>query len=164
VRRPRPPEDPDSATAAYLLALRWLSARELSEGQVRSRLKERGYTDVGIVPAIARLLENRTIDDRRTAGAVARTEARVRRHGPHRVMSKLIAMQIDRDLAKDVIREVFGDEDEDELLEAALERRIRGKPERLRDPNERRKLLAYLIRQGFSMGAASSILRKKSKQ
>jgi len=74
--------------------------RELSEGQVRARLAEKGYTDNAIKPALERLLQDRTIDDRRAATAVARTEARVRRHGPHRVMAKLIAMQIERDLAK----------------------------------------------------------------
>ena len=45
----------------------------------------------------------------------------MRRHGPHRVMGKLIAMQIDRDLAKDIVRELFGEEDEDALLDTALE-------------------------------------------
>ena len=117
VNKPRPPADPDSSKAAYFRALRWLTARELSEGQVRARLAEKGYTANAIKPAVERLLNDRTIDDRRAATAVARTEARVRRHGPHRVMGKLIAMQIDRDLAKDVVRELFGEEPEEALLE-----------------------------------------------
>ena len=45
----------------------------------------KGYTDTAITPAVERLLQDRTLDDRRAATAVARTEARVRRHGPHRV-------------------------------------------------------------------------------
>jgi regulatory protein len=163
VRKTRPPEDPDSHKAAYFRALRWLAGRELSEAQVRHRLAERGYTETAIAPAIERLLQDRTIDDRRAATAVARTEARVRRHGPRRIMGKLIAMQIDRDLAKDVINELFGETDEQDLLETTLERRLRGKPERLKDVAERRKLLAYLVRQGFSASAASSALRRKSK-
>lgn len=139
-------------------------ARELSEAQVRHRLAERGYTDAAIGPAIARLLAEHTIDDRRAAAAVARTEARVRRHGPRRVLGKLMTMQIDRDLAKEVVSELFGENDEDELLETALERRLRGKPERLKDPNERRKVLAYLVRQGFSPSAVATALRNRSKR
>ncbi len=115
MKKPRPPEDPDSSKAAYFRALRWLTARELSEAQVRSRLAEKGYTEIAIKPALERLIQDRTVDDRRAATAVARTEARVRRHGPHRVMGKLIAMHIDRDLARDVVRELFGEEDEDAL-------------------------------------------------
>jgi len=163
VRKPRPPEDPDSFKAAYFRALRWLTARELSEAQVRDRLADRGYTDAAIGPAVDRLRQERTIDDRRAASAVARTEARVRRRGPRRILGKLIAMQIDRDLAKEVVKELFGETDEQELLETTLERRLRGNFERLKDPLERRKVLAYLVRQGFSASAAASALRQKSK-
>jgi SOS response regulatory protein OraA/RecX len=79
-------------------------------------------------------------------------------------MSKLLSMQIDRDLAREIVREQFGDEDEQQLLETTLDRRLRGKPERVKDPGERRKLLAYLVRQGFSASAASNALRKRSKR
>ena len=94
---------------------------------------------------------------------MARTEARVRRRGPRRILGKLIAMHIDRDLAKEVVKELFGETDEQELLETTLERRLRGNFERLKDPLERRKVLAYLVRQGFSASAAASALRQKSK-
>ena len=160
MKKGRRPEDPNSSQAAYSRALRWLMARELSSAQVRSRLDDAGYTDSAIAGAIQRLVDDRTIDDERAAAAVARTEARVRRHGPRRVMGKLLAMQIDRDLAKEIVREQFGDEDEEHLLESTLDRRLRGKPERLKDPNERRKVLAYLVRQGFSASAAANAIRR----
>jgi regulatory protein len=164
MKKPRAPSDPDSPKAAYFRALRWLTARELSEAQVRDRLEERGYTTAAILPAIQRLKNERTLDDLRAATAVARTEAKVRRHGPRRVMGKLIAMHIDRDMAKEVVRDLFGETDEEELLEAALDRRLRGKPERLKDPAERRKVLSYLVRQGFSASAASGVMRKRSRR
>lgn len=131
---------------------------------MRQRLAERGYTQTAISPAIARLLAERTLDDRRAATAVARTEAAIRRHGPRRVAAKLTAMRIDRDLVKEVVRDIFGENDEQEMLERTLDRRLRGKPERLADPRERRKLLAYLVRQGFSASAASGLMRKKSRE
>ncbi len=131
---------------------------------MRARLAEKGYTDNAIKSALERLLADRIIDDRRAATAVARTEARVRRHGPHRVMGKLIAMQFDRDLAKEVVREIFGEEDQEALIDTALDRRLRGKTHRLTDPHERQKLIAYLVRQGFSASAASAAIRNKSKR
>jgi len=164
MKKPRPPSEPDSPKAAYFRALRWLTARELSEAQVRARLEERGYSSAAILPAIQRLRAERTLDDLRAATAVARTEAKVRRHGPRRVMSKLMAMRIDRDMARDVVRDLFGESNEEELLEATLERRLRGKPERLNDPAERRKILSYLVRQGFSASAASGLMRKRSRR
>ena len=138
-------------------------ARELSEAQVRTRLADRGYTDAAIIPAVERLLHDRVIDDRRTAAAVARTETLVRRHGPHRVMGKLLSLKIDRELAKEVMSELFGVDDEEALINATLDRRLRGRPERLNDPAERRKLLAYLVRQGFSASSASSAIRHRSR-
>jgi regulatory protein len=157
------PAEPDSAKAAYFRALRWLTARELSEAQVRARLADRGYSDIAIAPAVERLIQERTIDDRRAATAVARAEAKVRHHGPRRVMGKLIAMRVDRDLAREIVGDLFGESGEEELLERTLDRRLRGQPERLKDPRERRKILAYLVRQGFSASAAVAVLRQRSK-
>ena len=164
MKKPRPPEDPDSEKAAYFVALRWLSARELSEGQVRERLDRRGYTPQAICPAVERLIQNRTIDDRRTATAAARAEAKIRRRGPRRIMGRLIAMRIDRDLAREVVGELFGDADEQELLEQALDKRLRGNTAKVKDPNERRTLLGYLVRQGFSASAASGLIRKRARE
>jgi regulatory protein len=156
--------DPFSSKAAYFLALGWLAARELSEGQVRERLGRRGFSPEAINPALQRLLSERTLDNRRAATAVARTEASVRRRGPRRIMGKLVAMRFDKDLAKEVVQELFGETDETELLELTLDRRLRGNTARLRKPHERRKLAAYLVRQGFSASASSGLIRKRSRE
>jgi SOS response regulatory protein OraA/RecX len=79
-------------------------------------------------------------------------------------MGRLIAMGIDRDLAKEVLRELFGETDEQELLDRTLDRRLRGNTAKLKEPAERRKLLGYLVRQGFSASAASSLIRKRSRE
>jgi regulatory protein len=160
---PRPPADPDSARAAYLRGMKWLMRRELSEGQVRSRLLEHGFNHGAADAAVDQLRQERALDDRRAATAIARTEARVRRHGRRRVSAKLAAMQIERGLAREVVNEVFGEDDETSLLEAALERRLRGNPERLKDPRERRKLHGYLVRQGFPASAAHAAIRSRMK-
>ena len=64
-------------------------------------------------------MQDRTLDDRRTAAAVARTEANIRRHGPRRIMGRLAAMH-------DVLRELFSDMDEAARIEQALDKRLRG--------------------------------------
>jgi SOS response regulatory protein OraA/RecX len=79
-------------------------------------------------------------------------------------MGRLIAMRIDRDLAKEVVNELFGETDELELLEQTLDKRLRGNSAKLKDPDERRKLLGYLVRQGFSASAASGLIRKRSRE
>ncbi len=164
MKRRRPPDNPDSPTAAYSRALAWLTARDLSEAQVRVRLSDRGYSRAAIDAAVPRLVEERSLDDRRAAMAVARAEARGRGRGPGRVMGRLLTMRIDRELAKEVVAELFGETSEDDMLEAALNRRLRGRADRLADPHERRKLVAYLIRQGYSASSAARAVRSKARR
>ena len=71
-------------------------------------------------------------------------------------------MHIDREIARDVIREVFGTDDEGALIDAALDRRLRGHVEKLRNPDERRKIMAYLVRQGFAASEAHAAIRRKT--
>jgi regulatory protein len=153
-----------SSQAAYLVGLRWLAARELSSGQVRERLNRRGFAPQAIEDAIRRLIVERALNDRRAAIALARTEVTVRQRGPHRVLRRLLAMPIDRDLAKDVVREVFGDVDESALIERALAKRLRRTGGRITDAAQRRKLHAQLVRQGFSSSAAASHLRSRTRK
>jgi len=164
VARARRSDDLESPAAAYSIALRWLTGRDFSEGQVRGRLSRKGFSTSAIESAVTRLLAERVIDDRRAAMVVARTEAKVRRHGPRRIIGRLMAMHIDRDLAREIVGELFEDSGEALLLDETLERRLRGHGDRLRDPGQRRKLLAYLVRRGFSASAASGLIRRKLRQ
>jgi SOS response regulatory protein OraA/RecX len=77
-------------------------------------------------------------------------------------MAKLLTMQIDRDTARDVVRDLFGDDDHAALIDVALDRRLRGRVEKLSNPDERRKIIAYLVRQGFSPRDALSAIRRKT--
>ncbi len=130
---------------------------------MRDRLARRGFAADAIDGAIEALLADRSIDDARTAAAAARTELTVRGRGPRRILSRLAALGIDQDVARTTVRELVEPEGEDALLEAALARRLRD-PARLTDPAERRRLLARLVRQGFSPSAASALIRKLARR
>jgi SOS response regulatory protein OraA/RecX len=58
--------------SAYSVALTLLSARELSETQLRARLTRRQHDADDIDKAIAHLKADRTLDDHRVARALAR--------------------------------------------------------------------------------------------
>ena len=91
---------------AYIDALTLLSRRELSEAQVRQRLARRGFAPEEIDRAVARLKKERAIDDRRVAGAIARTETSTKRRGPSRVRQKLAQAGIDRSIAREAVNAV----------------------------------------------------------
>ena len=145
---------------AYTVALTLLSARELSESQIRSRLKRRKFDADDIDSAVSRLKDNRTLNDRRVALAIARMESSIKRRGRARVIQKIRQAGIDGDTADDAVREVFEDVDESDLLDQALERKLRGKTVKELDDKGRARIMRALVGQGFSFEAVMKRLRK----
>jgi regulatory protein len=148
----------DDNRAAYLDGIKMLSRRELSEAQVRQRLARREHAADAIDHAVGRLREERALDDRRVAEAIARMETGIRRRGRIRVRLQLARAGIDKATARAAIDEVFGALDDDALLEASLNKRLRGRSQ-IEDDREFQRLFRYLIGQGFEAERVSARLR-----
>jgi regulatory protein len=142
---------------AYTVALTLLSARELSEAQLRTRLKRRQLDTDDIDAAVTRLKEDRTLNDRRVAVAIARIESAIKHRGRSRVLQKIRQAGIDADTAEDAVREVFEEVDEEALLDQAIERRLRGKTSKDLDDKGKARIVRALAVQGFRLDA---ILRR----
>jgi regulatory protein len=152
----------DEPGRAYLSGLKMLARRELSEAQVRTRLARRQFDSDDIDHAVARLRDERALDDRRTAVACARTEVRVRQRGRARIVRQIEAMGIARDVARAAVSEVFAELDETVLLQQALEKRLR-RGITLQDGPSARRVYRYLIGQGFDAERVSAALRSRIK-
>jgi len=144
---------------AYVAALRLLARSELSEAQVRVRLARRGHDGPAIEAALARLKSERSLDDRRAALAIARAEAGRRGRGRRRVLQRLAAAGIADDIASRAIEDVFESIDEDALLRAALDRRLRGATTVAGDRAFAR-LYRQLTGQGFDHGRVMALLKR----
>ena len=139
---------PPPVSSAYIDALKMLGRRELSEAQVRQRLARKGHPSGDIDPAVARLREERAIDDTRTAAAIARTETSLKQHGKIRVKRAIERAGIGRAAARQAVDDVFGTIDDRALIEASLAKRLRGR-DRIADDREFQRLYRYLMGQGF---------------
>ena len=148
------------AERAYVVGLTLLARRELAEAQLRMRLARRQFDQEDIDNAVVRLRLEGALDDRRTALACARTEVRVRHHGRARVLRRIESLGIARDVAREAVAEVFADLDETELLEQALERRLRHGLA-LNDPRAVQRMHRYLVGQGFDPSAVTGLLRRR---
>jgi len=144
---------------AHTEGLKLLARRELSAEGVRARLEDRGYSPDDIAEALARLLESGALDDRRVARAYARTAAHVKGRGRLRINQELLHMGIQKDIAAEALGEVFGELDERALIDAAIRKKLRGRPAP-GDQGEQVRLYQFLMRQGFSPAGVSSALRK----
>ena len=133
---------------AYIDGLKMLGRRELSEAQIRQRLARKEYDQEAIDEAVARLRDERAIDDVRVAEAIARTETSIRRRGKLRVRLQIERAGIARTTARRAVDEVFGTLDGDAHIEAALNKRLRGR-ETIADDREFQRLYRYLTGQGF---------------
>jgi regulatory protein len=148
------------AERAYVVGLKLLARRELAEAQLRTRLARRKFDQEDIDGAVVRLRLEGAVDDRRTALACARTEVRLRHHGRARVLRHIESLGIARDVAREAVAEVFTDLDETELLEQALDRRLRRGVD-LSDPVIVRRVHRYLVGQGFDPSAVTGLLRRR---
>src|SRR6476659_4122575 len=148
--------------SAYIDGLKMLGRRELSEKQVRQRLARKEYPQDEIDEAIARLREERAINDRRVAEAIARMETGIRKRGKVRVRLQLERAGIAKDTAKAALDSVFETVDDEALLEASLRKRLRGR-ETIADDREFQRLFRYLVGQGFEMDRVVQALRAKRK-
>ena len=147
----------------YIDGLTMLGRRELSEQQVRQRLARKGHEADAIDDAIARLREERAIDDERVAEAIARTETAVRRRGKLRVRMQIERAGIAKATAKRAVDDVFDAIDDAALLEASLAKRLRGR-DTIADDREFQRLYRYLIGQGFESDRALKALNARRRR
>ena len=150
----------DPIRSARLDALKMLARRELSEAQIRRRLARRGHDAGAIDAAVAKLHDERAIDDARVAEAIARTEVTVRRRGKLRVRRRIENAGIAASIARRAVDDVFGEVDAEELLEASLAKRLHGRP-CVADDAEFARLYRYLVGQGFEADRVVEALNKR---
>jgi regulatory protein len=145
--------------SAYSDGLKLLARRELSVADLRARLIDREHAEPEVEEAIAKLLENGSLDDGRVARAYARTAAKIKGRGRLRVARELQAMGIARDLIAEAIGEIFGDADERVMIDRAIQKKLRGgrKPATVQ---ERARIYQFLLRQGFTPAAVSAAMRR----
>jgi regulatory protein len=137
-----------------------LARRELSEAQVRERLARLGHDAESIESVVSELLASGVIDDARTAGAIARSEAAVRHRGPYRVRQRLAAAGIAPEIADRALVEAFEQVDADALLASALDRRLAGRPA-IVDEREFGRLYRHFVGQGFESDRVFRLLRAR---
>jgi regulatory protein len=146
---------------AYVDGLHLLGRRELSVKQLRDRLLERDHAREDVDRAIELLLENRALDDARVAAAYVRTALKVKGRGRLRIRRELQEIGIDQDIAAAALAEAFGDVDERAMVNAAIRKKLRGKP--IETPSDYARVFQYLMRQGFSPSTVTAALRAARK-
>jgi regulatory protein len=147
---------------AYVDGLHLLGRRELSVKQLRERLLDREHDREDVDRAIELLLENKALDDARVAGAYVRTALKIKGRGRLRIQRELQMMGIEKEVAGQALAEAFGEVDERTLIAKALQKKLHGKV-KIATPADYARVFQFLMRQGFSPGTVTAVLRRHRK-
>lgn len=142
----------------YVIGLRLLAGRDLSERRLAERLVRRGVDPATVHATVDRLRRAGALDDDRTAAVFARTLAR-RGRGRLRVQRDIEAQGIDADRARRAVDDVFATIDEDDHLMATLMARA---PSPAPDRRGLQRVYRFLLRRGFAPDAIHRALRRLS--
>ena len=147
----------------YTAALRILNYRFNSEAELRRKLARKKFESAEIDEAIARLRDEKWLDDERFAGAFvrARTSKRI---GPSRIRRELSAAGVDRETAARALTANADDERTREHLVALFEKRKRMLARRKGDDypatrEGRAKIASYLIGLGYDAALVHEVVR-----
>jgi regulatory protein len=139
-----------------------LAAKARSVAELRERLLERCSDESVVEIVIARLREYGYLDDERYAVSYASSKVHQSPVGRRRLEQSLAMKKVDRAAANEALDQVFAETPEAELIDRAIEKRIRlrGRPQ---TRAEAKSLFDHLLRQGFAFELVADKVRTASR-
>ena len=129
-----------------------LAAKAQSVAELETKLAKRGVTADEAAAVVVEATRLGYLDDAELAGQLARGH-RTRGYGRRRARQALRRRGVPEPFAEEALETVYGESDEDALARAALGSR------RTDDDPSRRRAASFLVRRGFSPGAAWRAVR-----
>lgn len=149
----------DLRQKTFARAVKLLAAKPRSVAELRERLLRGKNTDEELVDlVISRLREYGYLNDERLAFGYASYKIKQKPVGRRRLERDLKFKKIDSTVANEALEMVYTETPEEQLLDQAIEKRlrVRGKPG---NRAEARKLFDHLLRQGFPFELVSEKVR-----
>ena len=145
----------------YDYAVKALARRMQTEAELRRLMKPRVEPDANgeaiIAAVIARLKEQRYLDDQSFAETYARLRQQNEKLGQRRVKQDLKQKGVHDTLIKETLEARYGQTNEESLARQHLERKRIRKPE---NEKETARVMRRLVTAGFSTGVIYKILRQ----
>ena len=157
------PLDPEKARVRTLQrAVKLLAAKPRSVAELRERLLEKSWTnEAAVEAALVKLQEYGYLDDESFAFGFASSRVRQKPVGRQRLARDLQMKRIAPETANEALDLVFAETSEEELIDRAIEKRIRlrGRPT---SRAETKSLFDHLLRRGFSYDLVINKVRAAS--
>ncbi|MDO3377440.1 regulatory protein RecX [Geoalkalibacter halelectricus] len=150
-----------SASDPLALAVRLLSARDRSAAELRAALQRRGVAAELIEQVLDRCRELGYLDDQRFARERARALLRSGRAAGTKILLDLRRRGIDDDLAAAALSAAEAEQSPAQTLRELCARRFADFVYEHADAGERRRVVTFLQRRGFSLDQIMAILRQE---
>jgi len=147
-------------------ALRVLSQRAHSAGQIRQKLLKRAQSAADLEAVLAKLREYEMVDDRRFSEAFAAARLQNEGFGRYRILNDLRRKRVSAAVAESAVNRAFTGSDEQQLIERYLTRKYRNVDLTQFLKEEKNLASAYrrLRTAGFSSGSAVAALKRYSQR
>ena len=151
-----------AAGELFEYAVKSLSARAYSAGDLKTRLRMRAANPAEADAAIERLKDIGYLDDKRFAESYASARVENEGFGRMRVMQDLRARRIAGEMAEQAVEQAIGNRTEEELIDAFIARRMASVFAVGPIEDERKLAAAYrkLRRAGFTSGGILKALKR----
>ncbi len=137
-------------------ALRLIALREHSRAELSVKLRKRGFGEREIAPVLARLIDERLLDDARFAELWVESRLARKCEGPAVLLARLRAHGVSREIAREAVNRAVGGDREASLVERFLA------AEGGAGSGDDRLVRLRLRKAGFSSGAIREALERKS--
>jgi len=150
--------DDEEALRVRSAALQYLAYAPRTEYQLRKRLRQKNYSRRGIEGIIQDLRDIGYIDDRKYAMEYVRARFEHKGYGPERIRRELDADGVQHEYINEAIAVCTDPDDLAERARQLLQRfqgRVHGSL-----PEQKKKLVAYLIRRGYGYMMAKELVQE----
>ncbi|HEY5673647.1 MAG TPA: regulatory protein RecX [Malonomonas sp.] len=148
-----------SGADPFAAALRLLTGRDRSEAELRDKLKQFGFSAEAIATAIEKCREYNYLDDRRYALERSRAMLRSGRGVGIKILLELRRRGIDEATATAALETAAAEFDSEQLLRDQLQLRFPGFCYVTADAKQRRRVVSFFQRRGFSLELIFNLLR-----
>jgi len=151
-----------NASDPFAAALRLLTGRDRSEAELSAKLQQLGFSASAIETTIEKCREYKYLDDRRYALERARSLLRNGKGVGRKVLLDLRRKGIDEAIAAQALETASEEFASDQLLREQLLRRFPDFDYYSANQRQRRRVISYFQRRGFSLDEIFSVIKQQA--
>lgn len=149
----------DEERRALAYAVKILAGRDHSEAELRRKLALKGFPDLAADSVVGKLRSLGYVDDERFARAWAESAIRNGRGYGCRLRADLSRRGVAEDVIGHTLQKVGEEHDESAVLADLMARKFAGFDSVHGDDRQKRRVIGYFQRRGFSLAAILKLLR-----